>query len=327
MSTQKNNAAFSGTALTGIVLNIQHFCTEDGPGMRTTVFLKGCSLRCEWCCNPESMQPKPELDHHGDKCIGGKACGYCLSVCPTSAIRALADGSIALDRTLCTRCGQCAEICPAKALNMLGQVMTVKEVLDEVEQDSAFYRRSRGGITLSGGECLLQPEFSAALLAEAHKRGMNTAIESAGHVPWEALELVLPHVDTMLHDFKVMEPDQHKKWCGVDNALLLANYQRAYESFPNIKFIARTPVIPGVNDHEAHIRSVLDFIRPHKNVINYELLPYHRFGESKYHCIGKTYTLAHFTPPTPEALRKLRVPIYALFGNKGAKKEGVLATC
>ncbi len=155
---------------------------------------------------------------------------------------------------------------------MFGKRMTVDEVLDEVEKDASFYRSTGGGITLSGGECLLQPDFSAALLDGAHKRGFNTAIETAGNVPWAFMEKVLPHVDTMLHDHKLTIPERHKKWIGVGNERILANFKKAYETFPDIDFIARTPLIPGINADEEHIRAVLAFIRPHKNVIDYELL-------------------------------------------------------
>ena len=155
----------STESATGIVLNIQHFCTHDGPGIRTTVFLKGCSLRCKWCCNPESIQPKPELAYDLKKCIGEKECGLCLKECPESAISVMpSDGKVRIDWDLCTNCGKCVPVCPPKALYLFGEPMNVDQVLAEVEKDSAFYRESGGGITLSGGECLLQADYSAALL-------------------------------------------------------------------------------------------------------------------------------------------------------------------
>ena len=281
---------------TGRVLNIQHFCTHDGPGIRTTVFLKGCPLRCKWCSNPESIHPKPELAYNPKKCIGEKQCGYCIKACPESAIfvvgtdghaagEAVAD-QIHVNWDLCTNCGKCVPTCPTEALYEFGHDMTVDEVLAEVEQDSSFYRESGGGITVSGGECLLQPDFTAALLEEAHRRGINTAIETAGNVPWPFMEKVLPHVDLVLHDHKCTDPERHKKWTGVTNERILTNFKKAYETFPEKKFIARTPLIPGVNDDEEHIRAVLALIRPYSNVIDYELLPYHRFGESKYGFLG-----------------------------------------
>jgi pyruvate formate lyase activating enzyme len=300
---------------TGMVLNIQHFCTHDGPGMRTTVFLKFCSLRCKWCSNPESIHPKPELAYNPSKCIGIKECGLCLKACPEAAIFTVdPDLKVRINWDLCTNCGKCVPACPPQALSLFGHEMTVDEVLDEVEQDGPFYRESGGGITVSGGECLLQPDFTAALLAGAHERGINTAIETAGNVPWAFMEKVLPHVDTVLHDHKLTDPARHKKWTGVDNVRILANFKKAYEMFPEKTFIARTPLIPGVNDDEEHIRSVLAFIRPHKNVVDYELLPYFRFGESKYSFLGRVYELADFQPPTPESLARLRAIIDEAFG-------------
>jgi pyruvate formate lyase activating enzyme len=305
------------SAAQGIVLNIQHFSTNDGPGMRTTVFLKGCSLRCKWCCNPESIHFKPELAYDLNKCIGEKECGLCLNECPESALYILpSDGKVRVNWDLCTNCAKCVTACPPEALHMFGKEMTVDEVLDEVEQDGQFYRESGGGITLSGGECLLQPDFAAALLAGAHERGFTTAIETAGNVPWAFMEKVLPHVDTVLHDHKLTDPERHKKWAGVDNSRILANFKQAYETFPDKTFIARTPLMPGVNDDEEHIRSVLAFIRPHKNVVDYELLPYHRFGENKYTFLGQVYELADFTPPAEETVRRLRAIIDEAFGRK-----------
>ena len=305
-------------APTGLVLNIQHFCTHDGPGIRTTVFLKHCSLRCKWCSNPESIHPKPELAYNPSKCIGKKECGLCLKPpFPEGAMYVIdgADDKVHVNWDLAGDCDQeTISLCPTRALTLFGQEMTVDQVLDEVEQDSTFYRESGGGITLSGGECLLQPDFSAALLAGAHQRGINTAIETAGNVPWRFMEQVLPHVDLMLHDHKLTDPARHKKWCGVDNSRILENFKRAYETFPHTQFIARTPLIPGVNDDEEHIRAVLAFIRPHQNVIDYELLPYHRFGESKYGFLGRVYELEDFRSPTPEALRRLQAIIDEAFG-------------
>lgn len=306
-------------SLTGRVLNIQHFCTHDGPGIRTTVFLKGCSLRCKWCSNPESIHPKPELAYNPGKCIGEAECGLCLPKCPESAIYVVGEGArpddkVRINWDLCTNCGLCVPECPTNALYLFGDEKTVDQVIDEVETDSSFYRESGGGVTLSGGECLLQADFSAALLAEAHHRGINTAIETAGNVPWAFMEKVLPHVDLMLHDHKLTDPERHKKWTGVDNVRIKANYKRAYESFPDIRFIARTPVIPGVNDDEDNIRGILAFIRPHPNVIDYELLPYHRFGESKYGFLGRVYELEDFVSPSPEVMHRLQAIIDEAFG-------------
>jgi pyruvate formate lyase activating enzyme len=309
-------------ALTGAVLNIQHFCTHDGPGIRTTVFLKGCSLRCKWCSNPESIHPKPELAYNPSKCIGKQECGLCLKPpFPEGAMYVIdgADDKVHVNWDLAGECDQeTVSLCPTRALHLFGQEMTVDEVLDEVEQDSSFYHESGGGMTLSGGECQLQPDFAAALLAGAHQRGINTAIETASNVPWEFMAKVLPHVDTVLHDIKLTDPERHKKWVGVDNTRIRANLKRAYETFPDKTFIARTPLIPGVNDDEEHIRATLAFIKPYRNVVDYELLPYMRFGESKYGFLGRIYEMQDFNPPTPETLKRLRAIIDEAFGRGGA---------
>lgn len=324
------NKPVNTKALAGLVLNIQHFCTHDGPGIRTNVFLKGCSLRCKWCSNPESIRQKPELAYNPGKCIGEKQCGFCLkNVCPESAIYVAGSGDPAGDKVrinwdLCTNCGKCVPVCPTNALYLFGQEMTVDQVLDEVEQDSTFYRESGGGLTLSGGECQMQPDFSAALLAGAHARGINTAIETAFNVPWTFVEKVLPHVDVVLHDHKLTNPERHRKWTGVSNQRVLENIKRAYETYPGKTFIARTPLIPGVNDDEEHIRAVLAFIRPYKNVIDYELLPYMRFGEGKYGFLGRIYEMQDFNPPAPEILKRLRVIIDEAFGRSGKSLPAAL---
>jgi pyruvate formate lyase activating enzyme len=241
-----------------------------------------------------------------------------LKECPEFAISVMpSDGKVRIDWDLCTNCGKCVPVCPPKALSLFGQEMSVDEVLAEVEQDGSFYRESGGGITVSGGECLLQSDFVAELLEEAHHRGINTAIETAGNYPWSFMEKVLPHVDTVLHDHKLTDPQRHKKWCGADNSRILANYKRAYETFPNKTFIARTPVIPGVNDDEEHIRAVLAFIRPYRNVVKYELLPYHRYGETKYGFLGRVYELEDFNSLNPDTLHRLRAIIDEAFGRQG----------
>lgn len=308
--------------MTGTVLNIQRYCSHDGPGIRTTVFLKGCSLRCKWCSNPESIAPKPELSYDPKKCIG-KKCGVCLKPPFPEGAFYLAEGDderVRVNWHLAMGCDEpLASLCPTGALEMFGKPMTVNEVLDEVEKDSSFYRNTGGGITVSGGECLLQPDFTAELLAGAHERGFNTAIETACNVPWRFVEKVLPHVDTMLHDHKLTISERHKKWTGVGNERILANFKKAYETFPNTDFIARTPLIPGVNADEEHIRAVLAFIRPHKNVIDYELLPYHRFGLAKYESLGVVYELEDYRTPSVEVVQRLQAIIDEAFGRGGQK--------
>lgn len=306
--------------ISGIVVNLQHFSTHDGPGIRTTVFLKGCSLRCKWCCNPETISPKPELAFNLKLCIGVEECGRCLPVCPDNALHALeSDGKVRVHWDRCSNCGLCVEACPSKSLYHFGSAKTVAEVLAEVEQDGSFYSESGGGITLSGGECLLQPEFSAALLKEAKRRGLNTAIETAGNVPWAFMEQVLPYVDSMLHDYKLTDPVTHRHWTGTDNRRILENYRKAYAGFPDINFIARIPLVPGVNDDDRHIDAVLDAVAPYPNVSTLELLPYHRFGDNKYGFLGRIYALEDFAAPTAERLHQLRQRIAQRFEQRTGK--------
>jgi pyruvate formate lyase activating enzyme len=304
--------------LTGVVLNIQRYCSHDGPGIRTNVFLKGCSLRCKWCSNPESIHPKPELSYAPKMCMGKEACGICLKPpFPEGAFYVVegADDTVRVNWDLASDVGQeLVSLCPPHALDMYGKRMTVNEVLAEVEKDESIYRNSGGGMTLSGGECQLQPDFAAALLKGAHERGINTAIETAFNVPWSFCEKVLPHVDLVLHDHKLTISERHKKWTAVGNERILANMKRAYETFPNTDFIARTPLIPGVNADEEHIRAVLAFIRPYKNVIDYELLPYHRFGTGKYESLGVVYELDDYKTPSDELVQRLRAIIDEAFG-------------
>jgi pyruvate formate lyase activating enzyme len=314
VSKQSNSPA----TLTGTVLNIQRYCSHDGPGIRTTVFLKGCTLRCKWCSNPESIHLKPELAYDPKLCTGKKECGLCLkSPFPEGAFYVVdgAEDRVRVNWDLAADCDEATvSLCPTNALTMFGKEMTVEEVLTEVEKDASFYRNSGGGMTLSGGECLMQPDFSAALLKGAHECGINTAIETAGNVPWSFMEKVLPHVDTMLHDHKLTNSERSKKWVGVGNERILENFKKAYETFPDTEFIARTPLIPGVNDDEEHIRAVLAFIRPYKNVIDYELLPYMRFGMGKYDLLGEVYELQDFQPPSDESLKRLQSIIDEAFG-------------
>ena len=307
----------------GRVLNIQRYCSHDGPGIRTNVFIKGCSLRCKWCGNPESIRLKPEVSYEPKKCKG-KECSICLSKpFPEGAFYFVEgdDAQVKVNWQLAlAMTDELAALCPTGALEMYGKMMTVREVMEEVEKDSSFYRNTGGGMTMSGGEVMLQPDFAAALLQEAHNRGINTAIETACNAPWANLEKVLPHVDTMLHDIKLMNSERHKKWTGVGNERILANFKKAYETFPNIDFIARTPLIPGVNCDDEHILGVLEFIKPHKNVIDYELLPYHRFGLGKYESLGVVYELDDYKTPSDEVVKRFQAMIDKAFGRETQEK-------
>lgn len=273
----------------GYVFNIQHYSVHDGPGIRTIVFLKGCPLRCQWCSNPESHQLTPNLAYNDNKCITTDECGYCLGACPLSAIeKNHEDKKIKINWQICDNCLKCSEICPAMALNSYGKLMSVKEVIDTVEADSVFYSRSEGGITLSGGEPLFQIDFAIELLKEAKKRRINTAIETTGHTEWANLEKACQYLDTVLYDIKCMDSAKHSEFTGVPNRLILENFEKMCNSFPAIKKVVRTAVIPGFNDTQEDILAIINFINAFPNV-EYELLPYHRLGKPKYEYMGREY--------------------------------------
>ena len=226
----------------GTILNIQKFCIHDGPGIRTVVFLKGCPLTCRWCANPASQNPAVEPGFFRNRC---QACGQCAQGCPLGAIAF--DGQIPwIDRSMCDGCGACAEICPAGAIEMIGKVMTVEEVVAEVQKDSVFYRNSDGGMTFSGGEPFLQPEFALEVLRQCKMLGIHTAVETAGCLPWAGMETVLPYVDLFLYDLKHPEDAQHRDATGQGNARILKNLISLCRT--DSRVILRVPIIPGFND-------------------------------------------------------------------------------
>ena len=274
----------------GYVFNIQNYSVHDGPGIRTIVFLKGCPLSCRWCSNPESQKLYPELAYNSNKCIGINECMYCVEICAHNAITVAEDNKIEIDRDLCSNCLKCADVCPSKALNVFGELKGVKEVIDAVEKESMFFSRSGGGITLSGGEPLVQAEFAAALLKEAKNRRIRTAIETCGCADWENFEKVSPYLDYILFDIKCIDPFKHKTFTGMDNRKILANFKKLTALYPDIPKLVRTPVIPGFNDSEEDILAIINFIKGIPNV-SYELLKYHRLGEAKYGYIGREYTI------------------------------------
>ncbi len=298
----------------GIIFNIQRYSVHDGPGIRSIVFLKGCPLTCQWCANPESQHRQPELAYNDYKCIGTSECQYCLTICPAGAIQKNQD-KIRIDRKLCTNCDLCADSCPSKALNMYGKSMSVNEVLDTVEQDSIFYSRSGGGMTLSGGEPLLQADFATELLKEAKRRRINTTIETCGYADWEKVEQVCQYVDNILFDIKSMDSSKHKEFTGVPNEKILDNFQRLCNRFPNTPITVRTPVIPGFNDTEQDIVAILNFIKGIPQV-RYELLGYHRLGEPKYIYLGKDYLLSGVKPMAEDRLAVLKKLVQEHLGDK-----------
>ncbi len=306
--------------ITGLVCNIQRFSIHDGPGIRTTVFLKGCTLRCFWCHNPESIEPSLELQLHPDRCIG---CGACIEACPEGAQTLNEAGEPVFYRERCIACGACVEVCYAGARELSGREMTVEEVVHEVLQDRPFYENSEGGVTLSGGEPVYQPEFSYEILARCREEGIHTALETAGHVPWERLARLLPVTDLLMMDLKHMDPEKHKWAVGASNRLILDNARRLVETGKPIIF--RTPVVPTVNDTPEEIGAIAAFVRnlqarraSHDGrsdaLISLELLPFHRMAGDKYASLGLTYGARDLAPPTQETMAALA---------KAASAEGV----
>jgi len=291
------------------VFNIQKFSLHDGSGIRTLVFLKGCPLRCAWCSNPEGQSCAPQLAYDERKCIGRPACGdACRRACPVDAIAARQDGpdgKVEIDLDRCTACGECVLVCPSRALERLGESMTVEEVLEVVEQDSAFYARSGGGLTLSGGEPLTQAAFAARLLEAAQARGIDTAVETTGYAHWSELERVCRHANQIFYDLKSMDPERHREGTGVENGRILENLRRLCEVFPALPVVVRTPVVPGFNDSPAAIRAIAGFVGELPRPVGYELLPYHRFGEAKYRELGRDYPLAEVQSPSEEQMAEL----------------------
>ncbi|MFI5398399.1 MAG: glycyl-radical enzyme activating protein [Candidatus Binatia bacterium] len=290
----------------GRVFDIQKFSLHDGTGIRTLVFLKGCPLACAWCSNPEGQACSAELVYSRDRCLGASACDRCMQACPARAVGQDADGKVKVDRQLCDNCGACADVCPPKAIAVSGELVSVDHVMRVVEEDSGFYVRSGGGLTLSGGEPLAQGEFVRSLLGAARGRGVDAVIETSGLCRWETLAAIAPLVDQVFYDIKCLDAEKHKRTTGVSNAGILENFRRFRRSFPGIPVIVRTPVVPGVNDTEEDIRTIVEFINDAGGAAGYELLPYHRFGEAKYGKLGKTYPLKDIDPPAEKRMIALR---------------------
>jgi pyruvate formate lyase activating enzyme len=293
----------------GRIFNIEKYAIHDGPGIRTTVFFKGCPLRCLWCHNPEGQNPKSELIYREGRCIG---CGECVKKCPRKALSASSD-RVALNRKNCNVCGVCVQVCPSEALSIAGKEMSVEEVVKEIERDMAFYEESEGGVTFSGGEPLLQPDFLEALLHECSDRGIHTTLDTSGYALQSVIARVRDKVDLFLFDIKSMDEAKHKKYTGVSNRLVLRNLQRLVKD--GFEVAVFMPIIPGVNDDEENIRRTGEFISSLQNVEYVSLLPYHNAGVDKYKNMGRTYNFKKLQSPSGQKMSMIRKNLEA-FGLK-----------
>ena len=274
-----------------MVFNIQRFSIHDGPGIRTTVFLKGCPLQCLWCSNPESQSNSAEISHSDLLC---RKCGRCVAACETKAVSLTGD-VLSIDRDRCGACGKCVETCPNDALGIYGKEMSVEEVFQEVERDRGFYLNSGGGVTVSGGEALAQPGFVAELFGRCGDEAIHTCLDTSGHASAAAWHDVLPLTDLVLFDLKHMDSLAHERTTGASNEKILDSLNLVVESGKPL--IIRIPIVPGINDGPENVEAIARHVAGLKTVRKVNLMPYHRFGEGKYAMLGRSYSLAGLEPP------------------------------
>ena len=299
---------------TGIVFNIVHGSFVDGFGIRTTVFLRGCPLRCKWCCNPEGQKYEPELKYTASHCNG---CMECLSVCPTGAIKRAEteDGAkIEIDRSLCTNCMKCVDACYMDALDSFGKTYTVDELFNVVRKDMSYYKSSGGGVTVGGGEATVQADFALAFARKCKENFIHVAFDTCGYTVSEKSFEVLKEADLLLYDIKGMDGAVHLKNTGVSNTLILENLKKL--DALGIPSIIRLPLIPGYNDYDETIRETAQFLSELKNVVRVDLMNYHEYGRVKYEQLGMPY-LVEARPLPQERLDE----IAAIFHEKGVKTQ------
>jgi pyruvate formate lyase activating enzyme len=286
-------------AVTGTVFDIQRFSIHDGPGIRTTVFLKGCPLSCRWCHNPQGMSPGPQLAYRSSRCFG---CGECVSLCLHAAL-SLDGGRAEIDRERCDSCGRCVAACVSGALEIIGRQATPAEVMELVARDQPFYRTSGGGMTVGGGEPLAQLAFTLALLDLAGRLGIHRVVDTSGYADWTDLRRVACACELILYDIKVVDADRHRAMTGVGSELVLDNARRL--AAEGVALRLRVPIIPGLTDDEDNLRSIARFARELGGP-PVDLLPYHRLTESSYRALGLAYPLEGLPPPTAQAMARLR---------------------
>ena len=284
----------------GSVLRIERTSIYDGQGLRTVVFLQGCPLRCRWCSTPESQSSSPQKGYARDRCVG---CGICVRSCPTGALSLATDGlKVLTDSSKCQNCFLCVTKCLQSAPKKYGSLLAVQEVVREIAKDEIFFFHSGGGVTISGGEPLSQPEFVAQVLRECRELGIHTALETSLHAPYENIVQVLPWLNVLYVDLKHMDKVLHKQWVGPDNSLILANLRTIDQTNESLEIIVRIPLVPGVNDSDANLSATAEFCKSLKKLKEIELLPYHRLGLETYRNLDMNYLLQELIPPSPEQI-------------------------
>jgi pyruvate formate lyase activating enzyme len=289
----------------GIIFDIKKFSIHDGPGIRSTVFFKGCPLRCLWCHNPEGISPTQEIMVFAQRCLAG--CRACVGLCPQKAL-AKDKEAIALNRGLCNVCGLCAAACPAEALQMAGRSVSVEQVISELAKDAIFYQGSGGGVTFSGGEPLAQIDFLCESLLDAKKQGWHTAVDTCGHAPFADFAKIMPLVDLFLYDLKIIDPAKHRRLAGLPNGLILKNLLKLSRGARSLAI--RIPLIPGSNDSQTDIEQLADFCAALPRVHPVHLLPYHRGGSGKRKRLDQSDPLPGARPPTAAKLQKIKEIFY-----------------
>lgn len=311
--------------LTAHVFDLYRGTTHDGPGIRSTVFFAGCPLHCAWCHNPEGIPAANRVWWQAKSCIG---CQLCVSACPVGAKVAAEDGILSTER--CTACGACVRACPTGAMSFVWKEWSLEKLVDEVARDKPYYDRTDGGVTASGGECMLQASFVAAFFEQLHQRGITTALDTCGEVPWTSFETVLPHTDVVLYDLKLMDPEQHRHFTGADNALILENARRLVQGAREGKFRLwiRTPLIPEATATEENVHAVAAFLAKELKgaVERWELCAFNNHGLSKYERLHKPWIYANvplLTAGQAEALR--RVALECALGEENVAVTGMLS--